>query len=129
MTRPKLRRKSANIARVALIRHRCITCKVVYHQSCALRLSGMIVFNGSKSLIQCPTCAKNGRDKEINLAIKEAVVPKDMEIVALKSKLADIERTISPVIQPLTAEQTANSANSSNAACCQNGDNGKLQWY
>lgn len=97
---------------------KCCTCKVVYHQSCSLRLSGMLVISGSKALIQCPTCAKNGRDEDINKAVKEAIIPKDLEIKALKSKLEEIEQA-----KALEKQTTAHKpTNESSSPCRQNGE-------
>ncbi|KAG5862542.1 hypothetical protein JTB14_003878 [Gonioctena quinquepunctata] len=100
---------------------KCYTCKVKYHHSCSLRLTGMLVISGSKSLIQCPTCAKNGRDEDVNKAVKEAIMPKDQEIEALKYKLADIESAKAQETQQSKSTADKNT-NPNNMVCCQNGE-------
>ena len=67
---------------------KCNTCKGVYHQSCALRITGLVVLSGSKNLISCATCAKVTRETEIQTAINDALKTKEAEINLLRSQIS-----------------------------------------
>lgn len=42
---------------------KCISCKWMFHSSCALRVSGLKVLSGSKSIVQC-SCASTQDDRQ-----------------------------------------------------------------
>ena len=73
-----------NIDKVAV---KCCVCGIYLHQSCALRITGLKVSSGSKSLVYCSTCEKNARDETSNIALEQ----KDQEIESLKLKLKEIQ--------------------------------------
>lgn len=67
---------------------KCNSCKIVYHQSCALRISGLIVLSGCKALILCAACGVAAKKEEVNKAVCEATLAKNEEIMALKAQLS-----------------------------------------
>lgn len=70
---------------------KCTNCKLVYHLSCASRITGLLVISGSRGLILCPSCEKNSRQIDVNKQIDAAIADKEMEIKDLKQKIAELE--------------------------------------
>lgn len=70
---------------------KCAICQVCYHQSCALRITGLQVTSGSKNLVHCGSCAKNIREQEVTKIVKEALLEKENLIQSLESKLSMLQ--------------------------------------
>ncbi|CAG9769803.1 unnamed protein product [Ceutorhynchus assimilis] len=73
----------SNVAQSA---YKCEGCSENYHSSCALRIKGLRVVNGSKNLVLCPSCADYP-----NPTTDEEITKKNAEIAKLNQKVSDLQ--------------------------------------
>lgn len=72
---------------------KCLVCKVYFHSSCALRITGQRVASGSKNQIICgAVCANTVMEHDLQLASK-VIDGKNEEIAELKVAINKLQTT------------------------------------